>query len=306
MADEAQGIFISHIHEEAALGNVLKEWIEDAFRAHGLKAFLSSDKGDLPAGRKWLDVIDEALQRADMVISLISPTSITRPWINIELGAGWSKNIPVIPVCHSGQLFRDLPRPFQDFNGIDISSTDSAERLISGIANVLQLTYSRKLHFADFHQQLLSAAKKSADTTKPIVTITSPHEADAIAGTCNVTGTIAGALPTGHVLRAIRGAPKSGGFVPNGVVDLDADSHQWRVHEFDIGGQPGDLRTIEIWVVGPDGQAFLNYWEEAHKVHYETNQIVQQKTGAFGKWLPFIKNPTRDMQRLARVEVSRK
>jgi hypothetical protein len=48
-----KGIFISHIHEEAKLGAVVKEWVGDAFRGSGINAFLSSDKGDLPAGRKW-------------------------------------------------------------------------------------------------------------------------------------------------------------------------------------------------------------------------------------------------------------
>jgi hypothetical protein len=137
MVEVARGVFISHIHEEAALGQVLKEWVEDAFHAHNVKAFLSSDKGDLSAGRKWLDVIEAALQGAAVVVSLISPQSIIRPWINIELGAGWIKGLRVIPLCHSGKKFRDLPRPFQDFNGIDIEAHDAGERLIAGIADGL-------------------------------------------------------------------------------------------------------------------------------------------------------------------------
>src|ERR1700688_2643625 len=97
-----KGVFISHIHEEDKLGAVVKSWMTDAF--HGNAApFLSSDKQDVPARSKWLDIVEGQLAETGVMISLLSPISLARSWVNIELGAAWIRRIPIIPLCHSGQ-----------------------------------------------------------------------------------------------------------------------------------------------------------------------------------------------------------
>ena len=151
-------VFISHIHEEAALGDVVKGIIEDVFDSHGIRAFLSSDMRDLPAGRKWLTEITQQLDQARVIVSLISPTSLRRPWVNIELGAGWIKELRVIPLCHSGQSFDDLPRPFEDFTGVDLDRDDAAKRLLGGIADGLGLPHPKRIAFDELTRELRAAA----------------------------------------------------------------------------------------------------------------------------------------------------
>lgn len=156
-----KGIFISHIHEEAKLGAVVKDWATDAFPGGAATAFLSSDDQDLPAGRKWLDVIEKQVGDAGVMISLLSPASIIRPWVNIELGAAWINHVPVIPLCHSGLTVAQLPRPFGDFNAIVLDHDNAAKRLIGGIADALGLAHSKKLHFENCLKEMRAAATKS-------------------------------------------------------------------------------------------------------------------------------------------------
>ncbi|MDZ7662950.1 toll/interleukin-1 receptor domain-containing protein [Thiohalophilus sp.] len=93
-------IFISHISSEAPLAKILKEWIESTFSG-GVRVFVSSDSDDIPAGSKWLDKISQALSESKILILLCSSASVIKPWINFEAGAGWAKNVPIMPVCHS-------------------------------------------------------------------------------------------------------------------------------------------------------------------------------------------------------------
>jgi hypothetical protein len=165
-----KGIFISHIHEEHALGECVKKWMTDVFGGFQLAAFLSSDHRDMPAGTKWLDKVESELSASGVMISLVSPTSLARPWVNIELGATWIKRVPIIPLCHSGQTIAALPRPFSDFNGVDLARDDAAWRLMSGVADALEVVHPQGLHWDECMRQMRAAA----DLYRPNPSVPSP------------------------------------------------------------------------------------------------------------------------------------
>jgi hypothetical protein len=103
-------IFISHIHEERNLALVLKDMIEEAYPGK-FSIFVASHFASIGSGDKWLDEIIAALRACSLEIILCSPRSLTRSWIHFEGGAGWIRDIPVIPLCHSGINPEDLPMP---------------------------------------------------------------------------------------------------------------------------------------------------------------------------------------------------
>lgn len=95
------------------------------------------------------------------MVSIVSRTSLARPWVNIELGAAWIRGVPIIPLCHSGLLIKDLPRPFGDFQAIGLDKDNAANRLIEGLARHLEIPYSKKLPLADLLKEMRAAAAKS-------------------------------------------------------------------------------------------------------------------------------------------------
>jgi hypothetical protein len=177
-------IFISHIHEEHALGAVVRDWVTDAFIGHPVQPFLSTDDHSIQAGQKWLDVVEHELSGTGVMISLVSRASLTRPWVNIELGAAWITRVPIIPLCHSGLAVSALPRPFGDFHAVGLIQDDAAKRLLGGVADALQLPLSTKLHFAKCLEEMRAAAAKSekvqAAVSAPVETSELPHEQLAI------------------------------------------------------------------------------------------------------------------------------
>lgn len=151
-------VFVSHIHEEAAVAGIIREWVTDVFSGYGVTAFLSSDRDALPAGRKWLDVVRENLDGSEALIAVLSPQALARPWPNIELGAAWIRGIAVMPFCHSGLRTDALPRPFGDFQGINIDADNPGRDLLGGVADALKVKHPGKLDFALFKRQLVEAA----------------------------------------------------------------------------------------------------------------------------------------------------
>ena len=157
--DQRLKLFVSHIHEEAALGKVVKDHLEDAF-SDRIAVFVSSDRRDNPGGERWLDKIERELKdpKTRMLVSLVSPQSVREPWISIELGAAWILGLAVFPLCHSGQEPGALPRPLGDFGGVDLDHDEAADRLIAGVGNAVGLTVPARWARAEFLREMRQAA----------------------------------------------------------------------------------------------------------------------------------------------------
>ena len=133
---EKKLVFISHITEESELAQILSEEIKKSYLGM-LDTFVSSDGESLPAGGRWLDIIDKALTNSAIQILLCSPQSINRPWINFEAGASWIRRIPVIPVCHSGLTKNKLPIPLAMLQATDIENEKDLCTLFDELTKVL-------------------------------------------------------------------------------------------------------------------------------------------------------------------------
>lgn len=135
---EKPKIFISHIKEEADIAIALKEFIERKF-LKSLQIFVSAHEESIKLGDDWINSIKASLEQSKLIIVLCSPISIHRPWINFEAGAGWLRNIPIIPICHSGSTPSDLPKPLNSFQGGLLNNQDDIRKLFKRIAGILEI-----------------------------------------------------------------------------------------------------------------------------------------------------------------------
>jgi TIR domain len=146
-------IFISHIHEEAELALLLKNWIEDTFLGQ-IEVFVSADDRDIVIGDEWFNRISQALDTAKVVLLLCSPESIKRPWISFEAGWAWSKRIALAPICHSGLLIGDLPRPLSNRQAVVLQESDALSRLIRAIGQHHGITKFPRIADTNFQTEL--------------------------------------------------------------------------------------------------------------------------------------------------------
>lgn len=144
---EKKLVFISHITEESELAIILSEEIKKSYLGM-LDTFVSSDGESLPAGGRWLDTIDVALTKSAIQISLCSPQSIKRPWINFEAGASWIRRIPVIPVCHSGLSKGKLPIPLSMLQAADIDNEADLKTLFNELTKILGASQTPNVDYA--------------------------------------------------------------------------------------------------------------------------------------------------------------
>lgn len=133
-----RSIFISHIAQEKDIALALQKFLKRLYLG-SFNVFVSSDSNSIELGDSWQNVVFDSIQTCDLMLVLCSPVSITRPWIPFEAGAGWSRKIPVIPVCHSGLTPGELPLPFSTLQGCVLSEEKSVQQILARISKLFDL-----------------------------------------------------------------------------------------------------------------------------------------------------------------------
>ena len=72
-----------------------------------MSVFRTTRLGQIPAGKEWLAVIQQNIRDADAYLVLLTPWSMSRPWINFETGAAWFSERKLVPVV-AGDLAKDV------------------------------------------------------------------------------------------------------------------------------------------------------------------------------------------------------
>jgi hypothetical protein len=141
-------IFMSFIHEEESVAKHVHDSIH-LILGQTIDTFISSDKNAIYAGEDWMNRIFEELGTAKVLVSMLSPDSVKRPWINFEAGAATALHAKVIPVCIGGLTINQLPKPYSSLQAVEIDTHEGAYYLFSSIAHHLGMTLPKKPNFSD-------------------------------------------------------------------------------------------------------------------------------------------------------------
>jgi hypothetical protein len=124
------------VSTETALARLLQERLTSDF-LDAVDVFVSSDGKSIDAGEPWLNDVKTVLTEAGMAAVLCSPESIARPWVNFECGAAWIRDIPLVPICHSGLTPGALPSPLNILQGLEAGTPEGLQRLYRTVAKNL-------------------------------------------------------------------------------------------------------------------------------------------------------------------------
>ena len=153
---------MSFIHEEEWAATFVNHFINRVLGT-GIDVFRSSDDTAIYAGEDWMARIFEELKSAKVLVSMLSPTSVERPWINFEAGAAWMGDTKVIPVCFNGLTTAQLPKPYSSLQAVEIEEYDGAHYLASSIAHHLNLPVPLKPRFPPKVASALGGEDTEAD-----------------------------------------------------------------------------------------------------------------------------------------------
>jgi hypothetical protein len=130
-------VFISFIHEELLVAEAMQKFIQVYLKDHN-GVFLSSDQWAVYAGELWFERIVDELKQAKVVVSLLSPVSVARPWVNFEAGAAWLKpDTYLIPACFGGLTKGNLPKPYSSLQALNLDDKADQYYLLKSVFHYL-------------------------------------------------------------------------------------------------------------------------------------------------------------------------
>lgn len=163
-------LFLSHAHIDSDVAAVLHRSITDAFG--GLVTFFrsSATEGSIEIGDSIKQTIKQSLAGCAAAVTLLSHSSVNRPWINIEFGALWMLDATIIPVCFPDLKPGDLPFNFSDIKMCSLGSPSECISLVSRINKLVSEHFPFRLKQKDISRHGKTLYKNVSDTIKSRLT----------------------------------------------------------------------------------------------------------------------------------------
>jgi tetratricopeptide (TPR) repeat protein len=136
----AKNVFISHAHDDKALADAVTELVRRVFDEHAVVGYSSdhSSGGGIQAGSQWLAWILQQIRQSDVTIVMLTPASISKPWLMWESGAvsgvslALKEGTPIIPLLF--RLDKDqIPSPLGDRQAEYGESREGIERVVQAL-----------------------------------------------------------------------------------------------------------------------------------------------------------------------------
>lgn len=135
-------IFISHASTDKPVAFLIKQEIEVVF-GETVEVFVSSLPGSIEPGSDWLKQIQKKLDEATIVVVLITPISIHRPWIWFEIGASWLKMIEkerkIYPLCAPEIELSSLPEPLSRLQALSLGKSEDIKLFFKSLHDAIGL-----------------------------------------------------------------------------------------------------------------------------------------------------------------------
>jgi hypothetical protein len=126
-----QDVFVSYASEDSEVATELRDGLE----REGISCFMAGR--DLGAGGLWEDDVRAAAQSSRALLLLLTPSSKNSSWVQIEAGAAWVLEKPIIPAL-SYVRAEELPEPIRKHQCFEAKSSEQRQQLVAKVVSRLR------------------------------------------------------------------------------------------------------------------------------------------------------------------------
>ena len=114
-------VFISHASGDRWIARQMARLLDEHGGRFGVVTFL--DEKDIEGGDLLAEKIRKSILACNEFVVLISPNSLTRPWVLIELGVAWGAGKKIIAIVDKVSV-KDMPDILMPYKAVDLNEFD--------------------------------------------------------------------------------------------------------------------------------------------------------------------------------------
>jgi hypothetical protein len=128
-------IFISHRHKDQAIAKALIDLLNCAFYIEPIDIRCTSVQGYmLTPGERTSEELRSNLAGAELVMGLLSPSTMESNYVLAELGAAWGRDVTTFPLLARGATYADVPSPLNERHCVSLEVQENCLDLIVSVA----------------------------------------------------------------------------------------------------------------------------------------------------------------------------
>ena len=135
MNKETNKIFLSHAAVDTRIAEYLETTIQQNIK--NASVFRTTRIGQIPSGTEWFSTILKELKLANKYMVLLTPWSMSRPWVCFETGAAWMTDNKLVVVVAGGMSKGDVVEPLKDLQLLSLEIREEAERAFADLGGKL-------------------------------------------------------------------------------------------------------------------------------------------------------------------------
>lgn len=162
-------IFISHNNSDLDLAERLIDLLRISLNLVPEQIRCTSVDGyRLPGGAKTDEQLRMEVHESKILIGIITPKSMTSPYVLFELGARWGSGYPMIPLLAKGITPFFLKGPLEGINCLSCNSVPQVHQLIDEISKELEIPIQTTQSYQNKVDELVKYSSQFIEENDPI------------------------------------------------------------------------------------------------------------------------------------------
>lgn len=158
-------IFISHSSNDVEVAKALVDLLRKALNLRSDEIRCTSVDGyRMQAGVPVDERLRTEVYEAELLIGIITPTSLRSAYVMFELGARWGAEKPMIPLLASGVTPEHLGGPLAGINALEAHQSGQVHQLLQDAAGYLNTTLDHPSSYTTAVGELVRRSEESTTT----------------------------------------------------------------------------------------------------------------------------------------------
>jgi hypothetical protein len=158
-AGAALAVFVSHSSRDRVLAEAMSELLSRALLLGAAAIRCTSVDGHrLAAGAGVSEALRADIREAAAFVALVTPRSLSSPYVLFELGARWGQGTPFLPVMGAGLDASALRPPLSEMSFLRLDRAAEVEQLVAEVGSLVGRAVEPPATYPDAMKRLVEAA----------------------------------------------------------------------------------------------------------------------------------------------------